>query len=61
MNDLELWSEIDEGIYGKAADEGEHLSCKDELQQQEPIKGEKDVLNYSGSLQNVLLMLLSDV
>jgi hypothetical protein len=27
------------GTYGKAADEGKHLSCQDELQQQELIKG----------------------
>lgn len=27
------------GTYGKAADEGKHLSCQDELQQHERIKG----------------------
>jgi hypothetical protein len=27
------------GTYGKAADEGKYLSCQDDLQQQEPIKG----------------------
>jgi len=27
------------GNYGKAGNEGKHLSCQDELQQQQPIKG----------------------
>jgi hypothetical protein len=40
---------------------GKHLTFQDELMQQEPITGEKNVLTYLGSLQNVLLMWLSGV
>jgi len=34
------------GTYGKAADEGKHLSCQDELQQQEPIKGCRELFRF---------------
>jgi hypothetical protein len=34
------------GTYGKAADEGKHLSCQDELKQQEPIKGYLELFRF---------------